>query len=117
MCLVSSARLFAHQPLTAHDVATDATRLCVLSPTDLESALSDSGFRNGVLGLFASRMADLTALIEAVAFQRLDSRLAATLPGTIGVRGYIGVVPLLTGLIGWCPPYAILGFNTCAVKK
>jgi CRP/FNR family transcriptional regulator, anaerobic regulatory protein len=81
MCLVSSARLFAHQPLTAHDVATDTTRLCVLSPTDFESALSDSGFRNGVLGLFASRMADLTALIEAVAFQRLDSRLAATLPG------------------------------------
>jgi hypothetical protein len=27
------------------------------------------------------------------------------------------VVPLLTGLMGWCPPYAILGFNTCAVKQ
>jgi CRP/FNR family transcriptional regulator, anaerobic regulatory protein len=81
MCLVSSAGLFAHQPLTAHGVATGATRLCMLSPTDFESALSDSGFRNYVLGLFASRMADLTALIEAVAFQRLDSRLAATLLG------------------------------------
>jgi hypothetical protein len=27
--------------------------------------------------------------------------------------GYLGVVPLLTGLIGWCPPYAILGISTC----
>lgn len=26
---------------------------------------------------------------------------------------WLGVVPLLTGLIGWCPPYALLGFNTC----
>eukprot|EP01041_Mallomonas_annulata_P015707 gene15706-33181_t len=24
---------------------------------------------------------------------------------------------LLTGLVGWCPPYAMLGFNTCAMKK
>jgi hypothetical protein len=30
--------------------------------------------------------------------------------------GWIGVVPLLTGLIGWCPPYAIFGFNTCSKK-
>ena len=36
---------------------------------------------------------------------------------TIGLWAYLGVVPLLTGLIGWCPPYAMLGFNTCAMKK
>jgi len=27
--------------------------------------------------------------------------------------GLIGVVPLLTGLIGWCPAYTIFGFKTC----
>ncbi|MBT8039239.1 MAG: DUF2892 domain-containing protein [Gammaproteobacteria bacterium] len=27
--------------------------------------------------------------------------------------GWIGVVPLATGLLGWCPPYAMLGINTC----
>jgi hypothetical protein len=27
--------------------------------------------------------------------------------------GWIGWVPLLTGLIRWCPLYALLGFNTC----
>lgn len=25
---------------------------------------------------------------------------------------WLGVVPLLTGLIGWCPPYSLLGINT-----
>ena len=38
-------------------------------------------FRNEVLGLFASRMADLTSLIDAVAFHKLDQRLAAALLG------------------------------------
>lgn len=37
--------------------------------------------------------------------------LAAT--GTVGVWGYIGVVPLLTGAIGWCPLYLPLGIKTC----
>jgi Protein of unknown function (DUF2892) len=27
--------------------------------------------------------------------------------------GYLGLVPLLTGLTGWCPPYALLGISTC----
>ena len=26
---------------------------------------------------------------------------------------YLGAIPLLTGLVGWCPPYAILGISTC----
>lgn len=41
--------------------------------------------------------------------------LAAT--GTVGLWGYIGIVPLATGLLGWCPPYAMLGISTCSVKK
>lgn len=27
--------------------------------------------------------------------------------------GWIGVVPLLTGIAGWCPAYTLLGVNTC----
>ena len=27
--------------------------------------------------------------------------------------GFIGLVPLATGLLGWCPPYAIFGISTC----
>lgn len=29
----------------------------------------------------------------------------------------LGVVPLLTGLSGWCPPYQILGIDTCKLGK
>lgn len=81
LCLVSSASLFAGQPLSARGVATGNTTLCLLSPPQFQAALADAGFRQYVLGLFAARMADLTGLIEAVAFQRLDSRLAAALLG------------------------------------
>lgn len=43
--------------------------------------------------------------------------IGLTLTGNIGVWGWLGVVPLATGAIGWCPPYALFGFNTCAMKK
>lgn len=36
--------------------------------------------------------------------------------GTVGVWGYIGVVPLFTALLGWCPAYTILGIKTCCCK-
>ena len=32
------------------------------------------------------------------------------------VWGWIGIVPLATGLVGWCPPYALLGISTCKNK-
>jgi len=31
--------------------------------------------------------------------------------------GLFGLVPLVTALIGWCPPYAMLGVSTCRAKK
>jgi hypothetical protein len=33
--------------------------------------------------------------------------------------GAVGLVPIATGLIGWCPPYALLGISTrsAAVEK
>ena len=30
---------------------------------------------------------------------------------------YLGIIPLATGLIGWCPPYALFGFSTCKTTK
>lgn len=29
----------------------------------------------------------------------------------------LGLVPLATGLVGWCPPYAMFGINTCQLGK
>jgi hypothetical protein len=34
----------------------------------------------------------------------------------VGVWGYIGIVPLLTGLFRFCPAYGLLGLNTCPMK-
>jgi hypothetical protein len=33
------------------------------------------------------------------------------------VWGAVGLVPLATALMGWCPPYSLLGINTCSLKK
>ncbi|MDD2608424.1 MAG: DUF2892 domain-containing protein [Giesbergeria sp.] len=41
--------------------------------------------------------------------------LAAT--NTVGWWGYIGIVPLLTGLFRFCPAYTLLGMNTCPLDK
>lgn len=31
--------------------------------------------------------------------------------------GLLGIVPLLTGVLGSCPLYSVLGVSTCPVKK
>ncbi len=31
--------------------------------------------------------------------------------------GWIGIIPLATGLIGFCPLYAVIGVSTCAVEE
>ena len=31
--------------------------------------------------------------------------------------GYVGAIPILTGLLGWCPLYTLLGINTCPMKS
>ena len=35
----------------------------------------------------------------------------------VGVWGYIGVVPLLTGLFRFCPAYGLFGLSTCALER
>ncbi len=41
--------------------------------------------------------------------------LAAT--GTVGWWGWLGAIPLATGLFQVCPAYSLLGVNTCPMKK
>ena len=81
LCLVSSASLFRSTPVSAQGLSTRPTSLLMISPSVFVQWLETPVFRNDILGLFAERMADLTGLIDAVAFQRLDQRLAATLLG------------------------------------
>lgn len=81
LCLVSSACLFRTQPLSAHGITTKASTLLLIPPDIFTRWLETPAFRNEVLGLFAERMADLTCLVDAVAFHKLDRRLAAALLG------------------------------------
>lgn len=81
LCLVSSACLFRGRPLSALAVTTKLTTLLQIPPHIFEHWLDSTDFRNEVLGLFAERMADLTSLIDAIAFQKLDQRLATALLG------------------------------------
>lgn len=81
LCVVSASCLFGQQLLSAHGQTTAPTRLAVLSPAALDACCAHEPFRRFVFGVFADRLADLMALAEAVAFQRLDQRLAAALLG------------------------------------
>ena len=60
-------------------MTTRPSRLLLIGPTVFAQWLETPHFRNEVLGLFAERTANLSGLIDAVAFQRLDQRLAASL--------------------------------------
>ncbi len=40
--------------------------------------------------------------------------LAAT--GQIGLWGWIGIVPILTGTLRWCPAYLPFGLSTCKAR-
>lgn len=37
--------------------------------------------------------------------------------GTLGAWAYIGIVPLLTGVVGSCPLYSVLGVSTCPLRQ
>jgi CRP/FNR family transcriptional regulator len=81
MCVASTSSLFGQSLLVAQGVAADNAELVVISPAGFEQWVADPDFRRYVFGIFADRLADLMALAEAVAFQRLDQRLAACLLG------------------------------------
>jgi Protein of unknown function (DUF2892) len=65
-------------------------------------------------GMFKSNVGNIDRILRAVLGIAL---IAMTLTGTIGVWGWIGLVPLLTAALGSCPLYTVLGVNTCPMKK
>ena len=81
LCVASTSCLFGQSLLVAHGQATEDSELVVLSRAGFELWADDAGFRRFVFGIFADRLADLMSLAEAVAFQRLDQRLAGCLLG------------------------------------
>lgn len=81
-CLLSSSCLLGGSPYAATGVAETAVTLLALPPALFHRLLAEHKlFRDYVFGLFSERLADLMSLVEAVAFHKLDQRLAALLLG------------------------------------
>ena len=70
-------------------------------------------------------LSDMLSLITAVilgaliGFERAINGKPAGLRTNIVIClenpwAWLGIIPLATGLIGWCPPYALLGISTCS---
>jgi hypothetical protein len=59
---------------------------------------------------FSANVGGLDRILRIVAGLAL---IALALTGTVGVWGWIGVVPLATGLFRVCPAYTLLGVRTC----
>jgi CRP/FNR family transcriptional regulator len=81
-CVLTSGCLVGARDYPANGVVELDARLVVLPRAVFEELMArHAPFREYVFALFADRLAELMALVEAVAFHRLDRRLAATLLG------------------------------------
>ena len=79
-CILTSSCLLGHARYHARGVAKQDTELVVLSPSAFRKLLSvHEPFRDYIFSLFSERLTDLMQLVSAVAFRKLDQRLAALL--------------------------------------
>ena len=52
-----------------------------------------------------------------VGIAAIAANLLGMVGGTLGIAALVvGVVLIGTAAIGWCPPYSLLGINTCATR-
>jgi CRP/FNR family transcriptional regulator len=81
-CILTSSCLLGNSPCKARGVAETRLRLVVLPGAQFGRLLEHHPpFRSDIFQLFGERMTDLMQLVEAVAFQKLDQRMAAHLLG------------------------------------
>lgn len=43
--------------------------------------------------------------------------VGGSLTGLLGDWGWVGIVPIATGLVGFCPLYKVCGCKRCAAKQ
>jgi len=79
-CMLTTTCLIGHQDYPAEGIAETDVELVVLPAEIFQAALAESeGFRSFVMHAIGQRIADLMALIEEVAFARMDVRIARLL--------------------------------------
>lgn len=81
-CLLTSSCLLGNVPYSARGTAESEATVVALPPDLFNRLVAEhEPFRTYIFSLFAERISDLMQLVEAVAFHRLDQRLAALLLG------------------------------------
>lgn len=79
-CILTSSCLLGHTSYHARGVVENDVRMVVLSPATFKNLVAtQEAFRDYIFALFSERLTDLMQLVSAVAFQKLDQRLAALL--------------------------------------
>jgi len=79
-CILTSSCLLGHTRYQARGIAEQPVEMVLLPPPVFHALLgSHDSFRSYVFHLFSDRLTDLMQLVSAVAFQKLDQRLAALL--------------------------------------
>ncbi len=79
-CILTSSCLLGHTHYQARGIAEQALELVLLPALSFHALMGQQeSFRNYVFHLFSERLTDLMQLVSAVAFQKLDQRLAALL--------------------------------------
>jgi len=81
ICLLSMGCILSGTEFTARGVAESQISMVMLSPPLFDEFTQFEPFRRFVFGQFSARLHELMVLVEAVAFQRLDQRLANALLG------------------------------------
>lgn len=79
-CILTSSCLLGHTRYQARGIAEQALEMVLLPASAFHAMLAGhEAFRSYVFHLFSDRLTDLMQLVSAVAFQKLDQRLAALL--------------------------------------
>jgi CRP/FNR family transcriptional regulator, anaerobic regulatory protein len=79
-CLLSGTCLLGQMDYSASGIAEDKLELLVIPSTEFRALVADDEvFRTYVFSLYGERLATLLNLVEAIAYQKLDQRLAALL--------------------------------------
>lgn len=78
-CILTTTCLLGDKDYPAEGVAETEVQAAIMPARAFQEALSSEGFRNFVFNTISTRISDLMALVEEVAFRRMDVRLACLL--------------------------------------
>lgn len=76
-CILTTACLMSRREYSAEAIVESEARAALVARSEFEALMATSGgFRDFVLGAFGERLADMFAVIDEVAFRRIDRRIA-----------------------------------------